>query len=127
MLLPAAAVEVVGGIRMSEAATNESPEDTWSDERARVTEPRRESPTTPAPSDLASRAADLTMVKAIAHAVRSVQARYPTAPSALVRDCVEDAFDQLRTARITLYLPILIERNAGRAVADAIRSRSPHR
>ena len=74
-----------------------------------------------AEDDIVPSRPDAAMVKAIAHAIASVQARYPTASSELGRDGVDDAFDQLRTARITLYLPILIERNAGRAVADAIR------
>jgi len=116
----AEAPDVVGGIPMGKAATDEKPDGDWPDEPGRPSEHRQESLSPPVQDDLACRVADLAMMKAIAHAVGSVQARYPTAPSDLVRDCVDDAFDQLRSARITLYLPILIERNAGRAVADAI-------
>ncbi|MGZ4708245.1 MAG: three-helix bundle dimerization domain-containing protein [Acidimicrobiales bacterium] len=125
--LSAAAVDVVGGIRMGEPATNETSGGGWPDEHGRASEHRAVPQTSHVQDDLAGRVADLAMVKAIAHAVDSVQARYPTAPSALVRDCVYDAFDQLRSARITLYLPILIERSAGRAVADAIRWEGPDR
>jgi hypothetical protein len=63
-----------------------------------------------------------TESKAIADAAASLQARYPTAPPALIRNCVGDAVSQLRDARIRLYVSILIERGAGEAVRDAIRS-----
>jgi hypothetical protein len=63
-----------------------------------------------------------TESKAIADAAASLQARYPTAPPALIRSCVGDAIGQVRDARIRLYVSILIERRAGESVREAIRS-----
>lgn len=110
---------------MSDAARNASSDDRWFSAPGRDGGAPAHQPTwwvSPVQDECAPLVAEVALLKTIAHAVRRLQARYPTAPSTLVQDCVEDAFDHLRSARVKLYLPILIERSAGRAVAEAIRS-----
>jgi hypothetical protein len=71
--------------------------------------------------------ADPGVRKAIADAVVRLQARHPTAPGPLVQTCVADAYRHLCRAPVRDFLAILVERNAGWAMAEALGSRDPDR
>ena len=77
-------------------------------------------PTTAPQDDVSGREADAVVRKALAQAVTHLRSRFPTASDTLVLACVNEAFDPLRTALVRLYLAILIERSAGRALAEAL-------
>lgn len=81
---------------------------------------QHESPATVTQVEAEPPVPDAAVLKTIAHAVDRLQQRYPTAPRTLVRQCVDDAFDRLRNARVTLYLPILIERSAQKHAAEEL-------